>query len=89
MKAIGRRWRYYVYVGSPDVGIGQSSSVILDQKTQIMMTEKRVKSVSKKAPSILPLVPLHMCVLITYWNICPIANSKAAAMRYTGSLSVK
>ena len=48
---------YYVYVLSPDVGIGQSSSVILDQKTHIMMTDKRVKNVSKRAPSILPLVP--------------------------------
>lgn len=48
---------YYVYVLSPETGMGQSSSVMLDQKTQIMMTDKRVKRVSKSAPSILPLVP--------------------------------
>ena len=61
--------------------MGQSSSVILDQKTHIMTTEARVKRVSKNAPSILPLVPLQMWVLITYWKIWPRANSSAAAKR--------
>ena len=51
----------YVFV----TGIGQSSSVMLDQKIQTVMTERRVKSVSKRAPSILPLVPLQMCMLTT------------------------
>jgi hypothetical protein len=46
-------------------GIGQSSSVMLDQKIQIVTTERRVKSVSKSAPLILPLVPLQMCTLTT------------------------
>lgn len=46
--------------------MGQSSSVILDQKTQMVTTDRKVNSVSKRAPSILPLVPLHMCVLIAY-----------------------
>lgn len=44
--------------------MGQSSSVMLDQNTQTMTTESRVKSVSKRAPSILPLVPLHMYLLM-------------------------
>ena len=48
---------HYVYVLSPDVGIGQSSSVMLDQKTHIMTTDSSVKNVSKRAPSILWLVP--------------------------------
>lgn len=73
--------RYYVYEVSPDTGIGQSSSVILDQKTQIMTTERRVNRVSKSAPSILPLVPVHMCMLITYWNIWPMAKRRAAPIR--------
>jgi hypothetical protein len=30
---------------------------MLDQKTQIVTTERRVKRVSNMAPSILPLVP--------------------------------
>ena len=72
-----------MYVLSPDVGIGQSSSVILDQKTHIITTDNNVNNVSKSAPSILPWVPWQMWVLITYWKICPIANNSAAAMRYT------
>lgn len=72
-----------MYVLSPDVGIGQSSSVILDQKTHIMTTDRSVNNVSKRAPSILPWVPWQMWVLITYWKIWPIANNSAAAMRYT------
>ena len=47
----------HVYWPSPATGIGQSSSVMLDQNTHIIMTESRVKSVSNSAPSILPLVP--------------------------------
>ena len=49
----------YVYA-LPGTGIGQSSSVILDQNTHIMITESKVKSVSNKAPLIFPLVPLQM-----------------------------
>lgn len=50
--------RYYGYVFP--TGMGQSSSVIEDQKTQTMITESSVKRVSKSAPSILPFVPLQM-----------------------------
>ncbi len=49
--------------------MGQSSSVMLDQKTHIITIDSKVKSVSKNAPSILPLVPWQMWVLITYWKI--------------------
>lgn len=41
-------------------GVGQSSSVMLDQNIQIMTTESRVKSVWKSDPSIFPLVPSQM-----------------------------
>lgn len=57
MQHVPAIWSDYVYVGSPDTGIGQSSSVMLDQNTHSMTTERRVKSVSKSAPSILPSVP--------------------------------
>lgn len=49
-----------MYVLSPGGGIGQSSSVILDQKAQIRMTATSVKNVSKRPPLIAPLVPLQM-----------------------------
>ena len=62
-------------------GIGQSSSVMLDQKIHKVTTERKVKRVSKSAPSILPLVPLQMCVLMTYWKIWPMAKRRAAAAR--------
>lgn len=55
-----------VVVEASMAGIGQSSSVMLDQKTQSMTTDKRVKRVWKRAPSILPSVPLQRCVLMTY-----------------------
>jgi hypothetical protein len=61
----------------------QSSSVMLDQNTQTITTESKVNNVSNKAPSIFPLVPLHIYRLIVYWNICPKANRTAAARRYT------
>jgi len=64
-----------------DGGIGQSSSVILDQKTQIMITDRRVKSVSKRPPLMAPFVPVQMWTLMTYWKTCPMANRMAAAMR--------
>lgn len=44
----------YAYVRSAGGGTGQSSSVMLDQKIQIRTMERRVKRVSKRAPSILP-----------------------------------
>lgn len=47
----------YVCVGGPT---GQSSSVMLDQKTQTMTTDSNVKRVSNKAPLIFPLVPRQM-----------------------------
>jgi hypothetical protein len=61
--------------------MGQSSSVMLDQKTQIMMTDKRVKRVEKNPPLIAPFEPLQMCTLITYWKIWLIAKRIAAAPR--------
>jgi hypothetical protein len=63
--------------------MGQSSSVMLDQKTQIMMTESKVKRVEKKPPLMAPFEPLQMCTLITYWKIWEIAKRRAAAPRYT------
>lgn len=50
----------------PAGGMGQSSSVMLDQKTQIMATDNSVKRVSKKPPFIAPLLPLQMWTLMTY-----------------------
>lgn len=67
----------------PDTGMGQSSSVILDQNTQIITTEARVKIVSNIAPLILPLVPLQMWTEMTKSKICPIAKRNTAAARYT------
>ena len=64
-----------------DVGIGQSSSVMLDQNTQIMMTESRVKRVEKKPPLMAPFEPLQMCTLITYWKIWLMAKRRPAAAR--------
>jgi hypothetical protein len=72
-----------VYVLPAEVGIGQSSSVMLDQKTQIMMTDSRVKRVEKKPPLMAPFEPLQMCTLITYWKIWLMAKRRAAAPRYT------
>jgi hypothetical protein len=63
--------------------MGQSSSVMLDQKTQIMMTESKVNRVEKKPPLMAPFAPLQMCTLITYWKIWEIAKRRAAAPRYT------
>jgi hypothetical protein len=61
---------YYVYAPwTPTLVIGQSSSVMLDQKTQIMITAARVNSVSNKPPFILPCVALQIWTLTTYWNI--------------------
>jgi hypothetical protein len=62
-------------------GRGQSSSVMLDQKTQIMMTDKRVKSDSKSPPLMAPLVALQRCTLMTYWKTCPMAKRSIAATR--------
>lgn len=64
-----------------EVGIGQSSSVMLDQKTQIITTERRVNKVEKKPPLIAPFEPLQMCTLITYWKIWLMAKRRAAAPR--------
>ena len=61
--------------------IGQSSSVIDDQNTQMDTTASNVNKVSKKAPLIFPLVGLQICTETTYWKIWPIANSSAAATR--------
>lgn len=65
----------------PAAGMGQSSSVILDQKSQIMATAKSVKNVSNMPPLIAPFVPLQMCTLMTYWKIWPMAKRSAAPMR--------
>lgn len=73
--------RSQVYVLPVDAGMGQSSSVMLDQKTQIMMTAARVKRVSKKPPLIAPFEPLQMCTLMTYWKIWPMAKRSMAAVR--------
>lgn len=47
------------------VGMGQSSSVMLLQKNQIVTTDSMVNRVSNKAPLIFPLVAWHRCVLMT------------------------
>lgn len=65
----------------PGVGIGQSSSVMLLQKSHTTTTDKRVKKVSKSAPLTLPCVGLQMWTLITKLKICPIAKRRAAAVR--------
>ena len=78
-----------MYVLPAEVGMGQSSSVMLDQKTQIIMTESRVKRVEKKPPLMAPLAPVQMCTLITYWKIWLMAKRRAAAPRYTGILLVE
>ena len=67
----------------PGAGIGQSSSVMLDQNVHTIMTDSSVKNVSKRAPLILPWVPEHMYLLTTYWKIWPIAKRSAARRRYT------
>lgn len=58
MCVVSRNEDYGYPVGA--AAIGQSSSVMLDQKIQTMTTESRVKSVSNSEPSILPEVPLQM-----------------------------
>lgn len=50
-------------------GIGQSSSVMLDQNTHTITTASNVKSDSNRPPLILPSVPLQMWTLMTYWKI--------------------
>ncbi len=67
--------------------MGQSSSVMLDQKIHIITTAQRLKKVSKSPPLIAPFVPLQMYLLITYWKICPRAKSIAAETRYTAKQS--
>lgn len=62
-------------------GIGQSSSVMLDQNIQINTTAMRVKNVSKRPPLILPFVPLQMCTLMTYWKIWPRAKDNVPPIR--------
>lgn len=73
--------KHHVYAPCPVPGIGQSSSVMLDQKTQMVTTERRVKRVSNMPPLILPEVPLQMWTLMTYWKIWPMAKRRAAARR--------
>ena len=72
----------------PGAGMGQSSSVMLDQKIQTMIIDSNVNNISKREPLILPFVPEQMYLLTTYWKICPRANSIAALKRYTASLLV-
>jgi hypothetical protein len=77
---------YYtlVQVYAPDpatVGIGQSSSVMLDQNTHTITTASSVKRDEKRPPLILPEVPVHMWTLTTYWNTWPMAKSRAAPRR--------
>lgn len=61
--------------------VGQSSSVMLDQNTQIVTTARSVNNVSNRPPLILPLVPSQIWTLMTYWKICPMANKMTAATR--------
>jgi hypothetical protein len=62
-------------------GVGQSSSVMLDQKIQRTSTESNVKSTSNMPPLILPLVPLQMCTDATNWKIWPMAKRSPATER--------
>lgn len=50
------------------LGMGQSSSVMLDQNIQMTITDSKVKRVSKRAPSIFPDVPLQMYLLMVNWK---------------------
>lgn len=65
----------------PVTGIGQSSSVMLDQKTQMVTTAARLKSDENKPPFIAPFVPLQIYTEMTNWKIWLIAKSRAAAKR--------
>lgn len=67
------------YPGVP--AVGQSSSVMLDQNTQVMITASRVNKISNKPPLILPCTPLQMCTEMTNWKICPMAKRRPAASR--------
>lgn len=53
------------YVGS-EGGSGQSSSVMLDQNIHTMITDRRVKRVSKRAPLIFRSDAVQRWVLTTY-----------------------
>jgi hypothetical protein len=56
---------FQLYAPEPaTVGIGQSSSVMLDQNTQTITTASKVKSDSNSPPLILPFVPVQICTLI-------------------------
>jgi hypothetical protein len=65
----------------PGAGMGQSSSVMLDQKIHTMIMDSRVNRISKREPLILPCVPEQMYLLTTYWKICPSAKRIAALKR--------
>jgi hypothetical protein len=56
---------HYLRKSNDHAVIGQSSSVILLQNIHIIITDKNVNSVSKKAPSICPFAGLHMCTEMT------------------------
>lgn len=66
---------------------GQSCSVMLVQKTQTMMTARRVKRVWKREPSMAPFVPEQMCMLIRKSKIWPMAKRRTAEKRNTVILS--
>lgn len=75
---------HVVYESSAVVPIaGQSCSVMLVQKTHTITTARRVKSVWNNDPSILPLVPEQMWMLMRNSKICPIANRMTAEKRKT------
>ena len=68
-------------LSAPVAGTGQSSSVMLDQKIQIMTTARRVKRVAKRPPLMAPEVPVQMWGLAMYWKTWPMTKSRAALER--------
>jgi hypothetical protein len=72
---------YYEYPAPPGAGIGQSSSVILDQNIHTITTASSVKRVSNMPPLIFPFVLLQMWTLMTYWKTWPMMKRSAAPAR--------
>lgn len=66
---------------APAMGTGQSSSVILDQNSQMAVTAKRLNKTWNRPPLILPLVPSQIWTLMTNSKTWAMAKSKTAAMR--------
>lgn len=77
-------WCFFSQLYPPlPTAMGQSSSVILLQNTQIAPTASSVKRVAKRDPFIFPLDAWQRWVLMTNWKIWPIAKRRPAALRYT------